>query len=213
MSDRDIVSEVVAYYEAKLAAFGATARGVDWRDKASQTKRFEQLLRALGLSRAIPRCCILDFGCGYGALLQFLVERGFDGSYIGYDRSPHMVAEARRMYGGIAGATFTSDWDFVVPADYVVASGVFNVRLGVSDDGWLEYVMNTLAALNEKSISGWSANFLTGYADEDRKRPDLYYTDPAAIFDWCKRNASRWVCLLHDYDLYEFTIGVLRRPR
>ncbi len=212
MADRDIVSDVVAYYEGKLAAHGATARGVDWKDAASQTKRFEQLLRAVGIDRSIPRCTILDFGCGWGALLPFLRERGFEGSYTGYDRSPAMVAEARRIHEGVPGATFTSEWESVGPAEFVVASGVFNVRLGASDAQWLAYVIDTLAAMNARATSGWAANFLTSYSDEDHKRPDLYYTDPATIFEWCKRSASRWVCLLHDYDLYEFTIGVARRP-
>jgi len=213
MADRDIVSDVVAYYEAKLAAHGATARGVDWKDDASQTKRFEQLARGLGFGEPIQRSSILDFGCGYGALLPFLQEHGFKGSYVGYDRSPAMVAQARRAHAHVAEATFTSDWESVAAADFVVASGVFNVRLDVSDGVWLDYVIDTLADLNAKATMGWAANFLTGYSDEDRKRHDLYYTDPATIFDWCKRNASRWVCLLHDYELYEFTISVLRRPR
>jgi len=213
MTDRDIVSDVVAYYEAKLAAHGATARGVDWKDEASQTKRFEQLGRALGFGEPILRCSILDFGCGYGAMLPFLQERSFDGSYVGYDRSPGMVAQAQRVHEHVAGATFTSDWEAVPPADFVVASGVFNVRLGVPDGLWLDYVVQTLSVLNAKATMGWAANFLTSYSDEDHKRPDLYYADPEAIFDWCKRKASRWVCLLHDYKLYEFTIGVLRGPQ
>ncbi|HEY4640545.1 MAG TPA: class I SAM-dependent methyltransferase [Thermoanaerobaculia bacterium] len=212
MAHREIVSDVVAYYEAKLAAHGATARGVDWNDEASQTKRFEQLARAIGFGDLMPRPSILDFGCGYGALLPFLRKRGFDGSYVGYDRSPAMVAQARRLHGHIADATFTSDWQSVAPADFVVASGVFNVRLGASDGVWLAYAIDTFEALNTKAIMGWASNFLTSYSDEDYKRADLYYADPATIFDWCKRNGSRWVCLLHDYDLYEFTIGVLRRP-
>src|SRR3954454_3918281 len=213
MAHREIVSDVVAYYEAKLAAHGTTARGVDWKDEASQTKRFEQLARAIGFGDPMRRSSILDFGCGYGALLPFLRERGFDASYVGYDRSPAMVAQAQRIYGHIAEATFTSDWESVAPTDFVVASGVFNVRLDVSNGVWQEYVSDTLAALNAKATLGWSVNFLTSYSDDDRKRPDLYYADPAMIFDWCKRNASRSVCLLHDDELYEFTIGVLRRPR
>ncbi len=213
MADPDIVSDVVAYYEEKLAAHGATARGVDWKDEASQTKRFEQLVRGLSFGERVPRSTILDFGCGYGALLPFLLERGFDGSYVGYDRSPRMVAQARRAHANVPGAMFTSDWESVAAADFVVASGVFNVRLGVADGLWLDYVTHALAVLNAKATLGWAANFLTGYADEDRKRPDLYYADPATIFDWCKRNASRWACLLHDYELYEFTVGVLRGPR
>ncbi|HAW53355.1 MAG TPA: SAM-dependent methyltransferase, partial [Flavobacteriales bacterium] len=45
-------------------------------------------------------------------------------------------------------------------------------------------------------------------SDPDRKRPDLYYGDPCFFFDYCKRNFSRNVALLHDYNLYDFTILV-----
>jgi cyclopropane fatty-acyl-phospholipid synthase-like methyltransferase len=210
MSDRDIVAAVVEYYEGKLAAFGATPRGVDWKDKASQTKRFEQLVRALGMDRRAGPSRILDFGCGYGALLSYTRAHGFDGSYTGYDRSEEMIAAAKHVHQR---ATFTSDWASVQPADYVMASGVFNVRLDTPEDEWRDYIVNTLALLNAKATSGWAANFLTTYSDEDRKRNDLYYADPSFLFDWCRRFASRWVCLLHDYELFEFTIGVTRRPR
>jgi SAM-dependent methyltransferase len=211
MRERDIVSDVVDYYEGKLATFGATARGVDWKDEASQTKRFEQLVRALGLDDHPGAFSLVDFGCGYGALLPFLRQR-YQFTYIGYDRSPRMIAEARRLHEDVDDATFTSDWDAVASADFIAASGIFNVRLGRSAEEWSAYVLQTLAAINERAAAGWAANFLTAYSDEDRKRSDLYYAGPAAIFDWCKHSASRWVSLLHDYELYEFTIGVRRRP-
>jgi cyclopropane fatty-acyl-phospholipid synthase-like methyltransferase len=212
MRESEIVDAVVEYYEGKLAAFGGTARGVDWKDEASQIKRFEQLARALAPNRS-SRFEIIDFGCGYGALLPFLNASGFHVRYTGYDCSAEMIDAAQRLHADSADATFTSDWAAIEPADYVVASGVFNVRLDTPDDEWRDYVFRALSMMNEKATAGWAANFLTSYADEERKRPDLYYADPAMILDWCKRSASRWVCLLHDYELYEFTVGVERHPR
>lgn len=211
MRERDIVTDVVDYYEGKLATFGPTARGVDWKDETSQTKRFEQLVRALGLDERDGSFTLVDFGCGYGAFLPFLRQR-HQFSYIGYDRSAQMIAEAKRLHEDVNEATFTSDWSAVAPADFIAASGVFNVRLGWSAEEWSAYVLETLAVINERAVAGWAANFLTAYADEDRKRSDLYYAGPAAIFDWCKRSASRWVSLFHDYELYEFTIGVRCHP-
>ena len=212
MSERDIIGAVVEYYEAKLATFGTTARGVDWKDEASQTKRFEQLIRGLGVE-ADGRFSILDFGCGYGALLTFLTRHGWRGTYTGYDRSPRMVAVASQLHEGAPGVHFTSDWNIVGEADYVVASGVFNVRLDAPDSDWHEHVIRTLTLLNGKATAGWAVNFLTAYADEDRKRSELCYASPTVIFDWCRRSASRWVSVLHDYELYEFTVAVSRRPR
>jgi len=213
MRERNILTDVVDYYEGKLAAFGATPRGVDWKDEASQTKRFEQLVRALGIDERDTNFTLLDFGCGYGALLTFLRQRGYDCAYVGYDGSPQMILEANRLHEGVAGAAFMSEWSTVDSADYVVASGIFNVRLGWSVEEWREYTLRTLAEIDAKALDGWAANFLTGYSDEDRQRSDLYYGDPAAMFGWCQRSASRWVSLFHDYNLYEFTIGVTRRPR
>lgn len=209
MRESDIIEAVVDYYERKLQSFGTTPRGVDWKDESSQTKRFEQLARALGLAGRGDPFTLVDFGCGYGALLQYLCGAGAPVTYIGYDRSTRMVEEARAAHPE---ATFTADWSSVPRADYVLASGVFNVRLDTPPEEWQGYVIRTLQSIDEKATEGWAVNFLTGYADEDRKRSDLHYADPAEVFDWCKRSASKWVSLFHDYDLYEFTVGVRRRP-
>jgi SAM-dependent methyltransferase len=206
MPDRDITSTVVEYYETKLAAFGPTARGVDWKDEQSQQKRFEQLLRVLDIGP--ERFTILDFGCGYGALFAFLRTRGFDCDYTGYDPSVRMIEQAR---AGHPNGHFTSVWEETPAVDFVIASGVFNVRLNTNTDAWRRYVDAMLAKIDGKASQAWAVNFLTGYADAERKRDDLYYPDPWSIFDpW--RRIPRWVSLLHDYDLYEFTVGVRRQP-
>jgi hypothetical protein len=49
---------------------------------------------------------------------------------------------------------------------------------------------------------------LTSYSDPEHMVDRLFYGDPCFYFDWCKRNLSRNVALLHDYGLYEFTILV-----
>jgi hypothetical protein len=35
---------------------------------------------------------------------------------------------------------------------------------------------------------------------------DLYYGDPCFLFDYCKRHFSKNIVLLHDYNLYDFTL-------
>jgi hypothetical protein len=95
-----------------------------------------------------------------------------------------------------------------VQADYVVSSGVFNVRLKHQDDEWWSYLTNTLDQMNEVSSKGFSFNCLTKYSDAEKMRDYLFYADPCKLFDFCKRRYSTQVALLHDYDLYEFTILV-----
>ena len=47
-------------------------------------------------------------------------------------------------------------------------------------------------------------NLLTNYVDY--KDEDLYYADPTYYFEYCKNQFSKNVSLLHDYDLFEWTI-------
>ena len=96
------------------------------------------------------------------------------------------------------------------PADYAVASGVFNVKQDASDEAWRTYIWETVADLAALGTRGFAFNALTAYSDADKRRPDLFYADPLEAFDRCKRSYSRFVTLLHDYPLYEFTIIVRR---
>ncbi len=65
-----------------------------------------------------------------------------------------------------------------------------------------------LEKFNSLCRKGFSCNFLTKYSDANRMRSDLYYADPCFLFDYCKRHFSKNIALLHDYQLYDFTLIV-----
>jgi SAM-dependent methyltransferase len=199
-----LLSEVSDYYTAKLRQHGATPRGVDWNGVESQRLRFEQLSRIV----ADEPFSLNDLGCGYGAFLDFLSERGHPVTYVGCDVSAEMVEAARQRHAGIEKARFHVGATPPEVADYGIASGIFNVRMGYDDAVWRSYVYSTLGVLDRTSRRGFSFNCLTTYSDPEKARADLFYVDPCAMFDYCKRMFSRNVALLHDYGLYEFTILV-----
>jgi SAM-dependent methyltransferase len=149
-----------------------------------------------------------DFGCGYGALVDYLGRNGYEVRYRGFDVSAPMLEHARQTYGDPPQILFVEREDELESADFTVASGIFNVRLDVPDKEWRAYVDATLESLAGLSIRGFAFNMLTSYSDADKMRPDLYYGDPCWFFDLCKRRYSRNVALLHDYGLYEFTMIV-----
>ena len=119
-----------------------------------------------------------------------------------------MIASARVRYANTPNASFDIDSAPENIADYGIASGIFNVRLGRDDREWLDYLKTTLDILDRTSRQGFAFNCLTSYSDTDRMRGYLYYADPCMLFDLCKKRYSRNVALLHDYGLYEFTILV-----
>ncbi len=200
-----VLRGVERYYTGKVTAHGATPRGVDWNSAESQALRFDRLLE---VCRGTTPDSLLDFGCGYGALLDHARRQGIWCSYQGFDLSAVMIDKARALHSDVRDATFTTDPAAVAPADYALASGIFNVKLGFGVRRWRAYMLDTLASIASMSVRGFAFNALTAYSDREKMRPDLYYADPLFWFDHCKRRFSRNVALLHDYALFEFTIVV-----
>ncbi len=199
-----IFSLIKDYFSSSLIKHGPTARGVDWKNEQAQFLRFEQLLQILpsydfGGS-------LLDFGCGYGALLAFMRERECRLNYVGYDYVEAMIEQAKMIFPGDGKAIFLSGEKVTQSADYVVASGVFNQRGTIDESVWTNYVFSTLDHLNSLAKSGLAINFLSSYSDLEKMRADLYYANPLVIFDHCKKNYSKDIALLHDYGAYEFTL-------
>jgi SAM-dependent methyltransferase len=193
------------YYGEKVREFGATHRGVDWSSEASQILRFEQLLRLVNPAQLSS---IVDFGCGYGALLTYLRQLGLQCRYTGFDISESMIGHATSLHADDPRSTFTSRFDAVTGAEMTVASGVFNVKQHHSDDEWERYVLQNLGVIDQLSERGFAFNMLSSYSDPAKRRGDLFYGKPGFFFDYCKTHFSSAVALLHDYPLYEFTIVV-----
>lgn len=204
MSKIPNLDHVKSYFDKRIQEHGASPRGSDWNSETSQNIRFDQLLKVIE-SQSFS---LLDYGCGYGALADYLVDKGLDVEYYGYDILESAIETARQAHANKSRRTFFTDKSVLPVCDYTVASGIFNFRGDQSFDDWTNYVISVLNDFNELSRLGFSSNFLTKYSDADKMRPDLYYADPMLLFDYCKRNFSKNVALLHDYRLYDFTLLV-----
>jgi SAM-dependent methyltransferase len=204
MSKIPNLDQVKSYFDKRIQEHGASPRGADWNSETSQNLRFDQLLKVI----EVQSFSLLDYGCGYGALSDYLVTRGFDADYYGYDILESAIETARNAYKDKPSRTFFADKSQLPVCDYTIASGIFNFRGEQSFEDWTEYVLGILNEFNQLSTRGFSSNFLTKYSDADKMRPDLYYADPMFLFDHCKRSFSKNVALLHDYRLYDFTLIV-----
>ncbi|HEX5053993.1 MAG TPA: class I SAM-dependent methyltransferase [Planctomycetota bacterium] len=200
-----IEDEVARYYTDKVRTHGAAPRGVDWNSAESQQLRFRKLLQVVAGDGPFT---LTDYGCGYGALLDTLAGDRRLLDYQGFDISTAMVDAARQRHAARANCRFTTDAAELSATDHVVASGIFNVRLGIEAQRWRQYAVSTLQRLADLARVGFAFNMLTSYSDAERQRPDLYYADPMQWFDHCKRHLAPRVSLLHDYALWEFTILV-----
>ena len=199
------LAEIAQYYTDKLDKHGRTGKGVDWNGETSQMLRFQQLVKIIN---ADGEFTISDIGCGYGALYEYLTERWQNFRYWGVDISSDMVASASDQFRQCENAYFMQDSQLSQITDYCIASGVFNVRLEQSDSEWENQIKLTLDNLDRYSTKAFAFNCLTSYSDAEKMHDYLYYANPEQMFSLCKKRFSRNVALLHDYDLYEFTILV-----
>ena len=204
MSKIPNLDNVKSYFEQRIREHGASPRGSDWNSEESQNVRFDQLLKVV----EVQSFSLLDYGCGYGALADYLDRKGFEVDYYGYDILDSAIETARHVHLNQPHRSFFADKSGLPVCDYNVASGIFNFRGEQSFEDWTEYVLGVLTEFDQLSRHGFASNFLTKYSDADKMRPDLYYADPVFLFDYCKRHFSKNVALLHDYRLYDFTLIV-----
>src|SRR5688572_28950898 len=75
----------------------------------------------------------LDFGCGYGRLLGFLFNHGYQ-NLIGFDPAPAMVEAARARYPDIAFQELANPPSLELPDQSVDAALLFSVLTCVPSD-------------------------------------------------------------------------------
>lgn len=190
-------------YARSLAQHGVSPMAVGWRDEASQGLRFAKLMTvADGIEESLD---INELGVGYGALHDYLAASGRPvARFRGYDIVPGMIEAARARLPADAELILG---DRIEKTGHVsVTSGIFNVPGLPDEERWEAYIASVLDNMHEHSTIGFSFNLLTSYVDW--KAEGLYYADPSHWFAFCKKRYGRFVALLHDYPLWEWTMVV-----
>lgn len=204
--DELLSGNVKDFYSTHLSQFGTTAQGVGWKNEEAQQIRFEQLAKVLPKNEPFT---VNDLGCGIGGLADFLEKKFQSFTYYGYDILDEMIslAKANHHASNIEFHKVEKAAD-MKHADFTIGCGIFNMRDTISDKQWLEYIVESIHEMHRKSTKGFAFNALTIYSDKEFMKPELYYSDPLFLFDYCKKNFSKNVALLHDYYQYDFTILV-----
>lgn len=202
------LNKIGELYTTNLQNHGLDSKSVGWKDMQSQVMRFENLLKIIPENEKTSPLEILDYGCGYGAMYTYMKDHNFNVSkFYGYDISKEMLAEAAHIVPSNI-LVPRSDVGIVDQVDYSIVSGTFNVMFDSSVEEWDKYIKDKVTELFEHSRKGVSFNLLTSFVDWKAK--DLYYADPSKYFNFCK-SISKYVTLIHDYPLYEWTILVRKK--
>jgi SAM-dependent methyltransferase len=193
----------VLWYEDKVRRYGYDHRGLGFRTRTSQEKRFQALL-ALGDFHGRR---LLDVGCGFGDFLAFLHERGIRPDYTGIDLCEPMVARGRERFSGSARfvAADAMEYEPDGPYEFVVASGLF----GLDAPGARERIRPTVQRLFEWADVGAAANFLSRRSPAPAEA--RVYVDPAEMLE-LGLELTPAARLDHSYLPNDFTLHLYKTP-
>jgi SAM-dependent methyltransferase len=192
----------VERYERRLAEHGHAPETLGWRP-GRERARFGVVADVIADTGARS---LLDVGCGFADLLDFLREQGWDGDYHGIDLVPGLLAEARRRHPALRfEEADIADYEPGRAFDVVVASGVFNYELQAEDNR--DHIARSVARMFALARRAICVDFLTTAVDH--RHPGAWHTDPAWALDLGRRLSER-AELRQDYLPFEFALVVRR---
>ena len=196
------LNKLKKFYNQKFTLFGNSLKTIGWSNRNDQYLRFEKLIYNYNINNKT----ILDVGCGFGDFYKFLIlKRKINFKYIGLDISDKIIMEAKNKIKRPNVTFINSDLlNFKNnKIDYAISSGALTYNFKNSD----EYAKKIIKKMYEISNISCSINFMSTYCDYKLKKNKHY--SPEKIFKFSK-SISRKVNLIHDYDLFEFTIQIFK---
>lgn len=195
------ITEAIRRYNERLQQFGVTEQALGWGEKGRSKLRFEILLSLWDFNKT----SILDFGCGFGDLYEYLLAKGFSQiSYTGIDVNERFIAIAQERYQLPDASFLVSNLledQYSTKHDYILSSGVFNHKLSNN----MHFIEKAFDKFNELSIKGFAVNFLS---DKVAYSYDYtFHSNPAEILTLAYRYSNN-IVLRNDYMPFEFTVFI-----
>lgn len=150
-------------YKDRLAAIGPTPKGVFWRNESMQIARFDALLDVVASVTPVVNPTLVDVGCGYGAMLDFVQKtpRYQNFHYIGIDINRAMINSCKQKFPDQKHLFFVGKHPSSL-VDFCVFSGTFNLCQTTNVPLWNEYIFTNLQQCWQRSRYGIVLNLLCG---------------------------------------------------
>lgn len=209
---KDIEESQKSFYLKNFLQFGPhDARSLSWNDMNSQFLRFKKITELFKYETdpAQP-FTIHEIGCGLGHFKKYLELNHYNCLYSGSDILPEYIESNRRQFNSeeFYLQSICEDYDAINPQiigkDYYCLSGTFHTKEHNTIDKWENFIFKSISNMFRMAIKGIAFNFLTSHSDFYQET--LYYVYPSTILTYMIENYSRFVCVLHDIPLFEFTV-------
>jgi SAM-dependent methyltransferase len=199
-TDKD-KQEIINKYQKQFKKYGKDSRSLFWL-KGRQKLRFK-ILSEIGISSSSS---VLDVGCGFGDLYDYLRDYYPGVKYTGIDIVPDFISLAQKIHPQIDFRLLDILKDSVDDSwDYVVASGVFNISLRSGRN--IEFIEAMLTKMFQLCSKGITSDFISTYVDYQQE--GSFHCDPTMIFKFGK-SLSRRITVRNDYMPFEFAIYIYK---
>jgi SAM-dependent methyltransferase/ribosomal protein S18 acetylase RimI-like enzyme len=202
-SSLDEDTENINFYTKEFEKHGVAVQALGWSSEQTQSKRFT-VLSSIG---DIKNATILDVGCGFGDLFNWLEDKKYNGKYTGVDITKEMVnaATIKNPAAKFYQVNILTDSSLEEKKfDYVFASGIFTFRV----HGGIDYIVSMAERMFSLSRVGCAFNCLSSWGENQES--DELTVNPLVLIERCKK-ITPWINLRHDYHPGDFTLFLYHR--
>ncbi len=195
-------------YKQKFKEFGVSAKALQWKTKGAAHQRFRQFWAEIDFTDKK----VLDVGCGFGEMGNFLTKRYKNVIYKGVDIMPEFIENGKKIYPHLD--LETADY-FSRPLpevfDVVLCSGALNsnhtVIASEAKQSNMEFRKNAIKTMFEHTNNVMAFNMLGGHPAplNDDPESNIWYSDSLEILEYCM-SLTRRVILRHQYHPFDFTV-------
>ncbi len=200
MNEQD-VKEYIKRYHKRFEEFGYSPQTLGWGVHPGK-----HLVRYAALSELAckqPQSSVLDVGCGFADLYDFMLASGWKGSYTGVDIVPDLLAVAHQRHPSLdlRQMDLSNNHNELDEYDFVISIGIFGAALKAEPNEI--HVERTLRIMWEHSRVAVCADFQSVYVDY--QQPGAWHADPAWLLPMARKITKR-LSLRMDYIPYEFAL-------
>ena len=203
---KSIEKDALTRYLNRYKKNGISAQSLGWGSKEDQLVRFNTIIENFNLKGKT----IMDVGCGFADLYNFLVENEINVNYIGVDIIPEFINYCKKEYPQHKFYCKNVMLDLELPnPDVIISLGTLNYNLNKVNN--LKYSKMFIKRLFNLTNELLIVDFLSEYRTPNYPKENMvYYHKPEKIFKYVM-NLTNDVTLIHNYDPIpqkEFMIGI-----
>lgn len=189
-------------YKQKFERFGVSPKSLQWKTKGAAHQRFRQFWAEIDFTSRT----VLDVGCGFGELGNFLTKRYENVTYKGVDIMPEFIDSGRKIYPSLD----LEVMDFFKQAkpevfNTIICSGALNSNVGTEEEN-IKFRKDAIKTMFDHTTDVLAFNMSGGHpALENNLESNIWYSDSLEILEYCM-SLTRRVILRQNYHPSDFTI-------